>query len=235
MTDRPLTARAIQPSAASRPSNNPKTRPSITERALNGVQFAQGHRAGRTPHSLLRGAFCRCGNPSPRVRFPVRRLPTSCLSPCSPRCVTGPRLGQGCVKVFIHTNPCRMARIRVVYHKARIRWPSCRSLLRASSCLRLWPHPCASSPCSETMPRRPHLLSSPPRPSSSFIVMAFPALVFPLLGLSLFALWSPRLSAILLHGGPLVVRMARDTSTRSGRRTKPPQGMCRLPSLFRVS
>ena len=34
MNDRPLTARANQPSAASRPSNNPKTRPSITERAL---------------------------------------------------------------------------------------------------------------------------------------------------------------------------------------------------------
>ena len=75
----------------------------------------------------------------------------------------------------------------------------------------------------------------PPKAFRELRVWSCPALVFPLLGLWLFAPWSPRLSATLLHGGPLVVRMARDPSTRSGRRTKPPQGMCRLPSLFRVS
>ena len=47
MTDRPLTARAIQPSAASRPSNNPKTRPSITERALMVAS------AARPPYVLV--------------------------------------------------------------------------------------------------------------------------------------------------------------------------------------
>ena len=61
MKDRPLTARANQPSAASRPSNNPKTRPSITERALTSVRTGGGRggmldeELAAAPHTALQG------------------------------------------------------------------------------------------------------------------------------------------------------------------------------------